>query len=149
MAVCSRPFPTCHHLQIHISCLHPGGKGKRCRTRGWEPHPLIRDLPDEKPPGWERVPVLSASVWSLVMAACVGSTQGQLRVLADSRRLAVKLSGFMFTVGRETSSPSRGTEATVWYHIHLCLNDNVDENHVLQRQALREEIALFYCFSWK
>ena len=78
-----------------------------------------------------------------------GKHTGQLRVLADSRRLAVKLSGFMFTVGRETSSPSRGTEATVWYHIHLRLNDNVDENHVFQRQALREEIALFYCFSWK
>ena len=84
----------------------------RCRTqqaaRCWEPHPLIGGLPDGKPPGWEWVPVLPASVWSLEMAVWAGSTQGQLRVLADSPPLAVSLSGFMFTVGSGNFLPQQG-----------------------------------------
>lgn len=51
-------------------------------------------------------------------------------------------------VGMGTSPPPAGELRPRLYHIHLHLNDN-DENHAVQRQALGEEIALFYCLVWK
>lgn len=85
------------------------------------------------------------------MAVWAGSTQGQLRVLADSPPTGCEFIWVYVYCGQRKLPPPAGELRLPFgtTYAYACLNDNVYENHAFQKQSLGEEIALFYCFAWK